>query len=283
MNKIKRIIYGAIIGDCVGAFNEFRFGTVGKNRLRKIDEQFLRFNRDVFNHSYGHWTDDTTCSLITMHSDTVNGFYDPLWIIKRLGNWFDYGHYSSTDVCFDIGTSTAGAIMGNLNLDENTGNGNGALMRMYPVAISTYGKPEAERNVTIRNVAKITHPVSTSTEYCIIYVDIIHSILDGMTKDQLATKYKWIVEQPMPEPSGYVVDSLVYAFKTLIESNDYMSGLYKITNAGNDSDTVGSIYGSMAAPLFGLNAPLWMLEHLAKRSLLDDIIDPFVAKYSNKR
>lgn len=293
-DRILGSCYGAIFGDIVGAYNEFLTGS----SIRKITMDMLRTECDVFRHPFGHFTDDTSCSLITMDAYDGSPRYDSAFFMKELRDWRDNGAYSSTGSCFDIGGATSRAIDGNPNTDESTGNGNGALMRMAPVCISSYVRKESAAEVV--QMAELTHPVVISTQMCIKFFYYMFDVLEGKTKSQLRSSWnpmdiyslEYTIKHqkkpddtevvPYPSPTGYVVDTLYWAVKVFLETDSYLEGLIRLAEMGDDSDTVCCVYGSLAGAYYGMEGveeiPQDLRDRLVKKSFVDDTINRFVDK-----
>ena len=71
--RIKGCIYGHIVCDIIGSFNEFTSppstqlpSHMFKSNWRRVDTTLLRTNRSVFGYPYGAYTDDTSMSLAAM-------------------------------------------------------------------------------------------------------------------------------------------------------------------------------------------------------------------------
>ena len=90
----------------------------------------------------GQWTDDTAMALALADSLHHDPALDASDLMRRFVDWHERGTYSCTGVCFDIGNATRAA----LDRFRRTGSalagspdpdtaGNGALMRLAPVAI----------------------------------------------------------------------------------------------------------------------------------------------------
>ena len=51
--------------------------------------------------------------------------------------------------------------------------------------------------------------------------------------------------------SGYVIDSLIAAMWSLINSDSYETCIYKAVSLGNDTDTIAAIAGGLAGIYYG--------------------------------
>jgi ADP-ribosyl-[dinitrogen reductase] hydrolase len=157
--------------------------------------------------------------------------------------------------------------------------GNGAAMRVLPVALATLGQPEEVVRLACRVQAHITHNNRLS--------DAATECLALMVQDALggADKYRLLHERAHPlaachpefafrgvrqraNPSGYVADTLVAVFQALFDTDDFESCLIDVVNRGGDADTTGAIAGMLAGALYG---PAAMPRHWL------DALDPVVA------
>ncbi len=90
----------------------------------------------------GEWTDDTAMALALADSLAHDPALDARDLMDRFVAWYRRGDYSCTGACFDIGTTTRAALTRYTETGEPvagstspTSAGNGALMRLAPVAI----------------------------------------------------------------------------------------------------------------------------------------------------
>ncbi len=58
----------------------------------------------------GQWTDDTSMALCLAEGLAERQGFDPVDQLERYVRWYRQGHMSSTGQCFDIGTTTTGAL-----------------------------------------------------------------------------------------------------------------------------------------------------------------------------
>src|SRR5262249_10314241 len=88
----------------------------------------------------GQWTDDTSMALCLAASLIERRDFDPIDQLKRYWKWYRAGYLSSNGTCFDIGNTTALALMQFKrdpqpypgSTSPNTA-GNGSIMRLAPV------------------------------------------------------------------------------------------------------------------------------------------------------
>lgn len=186
---------------------------------------------------------------------------------------------------FDVGIQTGEALnafrsgmlpeaCGMLRPD---GKGNGALMRVLPLALWHKGTYQ-ELVLDAHAQCLITHGNRCNQVCCALYCLVARALLDGLdrtTKFQLTTVLNWAVRvlrmiyREMPEyeqelewsirpdepwegkGSGYVVDSLRSAFMIMCEAHSYEEAVKRAVLLGNDTDTTACITGGLAGICFG--------------------------------
>jgi len=252
---------GLAIGDALGATVEFmtpreiaaQYGT--HDTLRGGGWLHLK---------PGQVTDDTTMALALGTSILAQGKVDALAAAQAFDAWM-----RAKPV--DIGNT----VRRNLLLFRKTGNpeapysdhdaGNGAAMRVLPVALATFGQPETAVRAACRAQAHVTHHSALSDAACECLVFMVQGALRGASKNDLlhqhahplATRhpeFKFRAVRPQNNPSGYVADTLQAVFQSFFDTDDFRDCLIDVVNRGGDADTTGAIAGMLAGALYGLEA-----------------------------
>jgi len=143
--------------------------------------------------------------------------------------------------------------------------GNGAAMRVLPVALATLKEPEEMVRLACRRQAHITHnnPLSDAATECLALM--VRDALGGADKYRLLHERAHPLARRHPEftfravrqqanPSGYVADTLVAVFQALFDTDDFESCLVDVVNRGGDADTTGAIAGMLAGAVYGTEA-----------------------------
>lgn len=74
--------------------------------------------------------------------------------------------------------------------------------------------------------------------------------------------------------SGWVVDTLEVALWSFFKYDSWREGALAVVNLGEDSDTVGAVYGALAGAFFGYdNIPSRWIEGMQKKQLINGIAD----------
>ena len=119
--------------------------------------------------------------------------------------------------------------------------------------------------------------------------DSVLSILFEDLEHKLPEKIKNIISGSFLEKtedeissSGYVINSMEAALWALANSKSFKEGVLKAVNLGNDSDTVGAIYGQLAGALYGIDEiPSIWIENISKPKLLDDTVNSLIGISKN--
>jgi ADP-ribosyl-[dinitrogen reductase] hydrolase len=210
----------------------------------------------------GRVTDDTTMSLALGTSILAQGKVDALAAAQAFDAWM-----RAKPV--DIGNT----VRRNLLQFRKTGNpeapcsehdaGNGAAMRVLPVALATFGQPEETVRAASRAQAHVTHHCTLSDAACECLVFMVQDALRGADKNHLLHRHAHPLAAQHPEfkfravrqssnPSGYVVDTLRAVFQGFFDTDNLRDCLIDVVNRGGDADTTGAIAGMLAGALYGL-------------------------------
>ena len=140
--------------------------------------------------------------------------------------------------------------------------GNGAAMRILPVALATLDQPEEAIRAACVAQAHVTHNNALSDAACLTLTHMLHDALAGADKLALLHHHAHPLAALHPEfafrggrqvanPSGYVADTLRAVFQALFDTDDFESCLVDVVNRGGDADTTGAIAGMLAGALYG--------------------------------
>ena len=248
----------------------------------------------------GEWTDDTSMALCLAESLVEFGGFDPRDQMDRYVRWWREGYLSSTGHCFDIGNTTR------LSLEdfERTGQpfrpagglrgGNGAIMRLAPVAMAFAGQP-AEAIRLCGESAQTTHNFTECVDTCRLLGALIVGALNGEAKDRLLSPGYSPVEglwqrQPLTPAvqeissgsyqrkhppairgGGLATESLEAALWAFYHSSSFEEGVLLAVNLGDDADSTGAVFGQLAGAYYGLQSiPARWLDALWARPLIMD-------------
>lgn len=216
----------------------------------------------------GEWTDDTTMALCLGKSLIDKNGFDAKDQMDKYWAWVEVGYMSSNGRMFDIGDTTSDALCryrktGNpmAGIDNPKTAGNGSIMRLAPIPLFYYPN---ERECV--NYAKLssstTHGSINCIASCDLFSNMIYRSLDGAFKggilnniysDQWPTipKEVWDISKGTYQKkteneinsTGYVIHTLEAALWCFYTTETFEDGCIKAVNLGEDTDTVGAVYG----------------------------------------
>lgn len=251
---------GLAIGDALGATVEF----MTPNEIRGqygihqtiLGGGWLRLKP-------GQVTDDTTMSLALGDAILGCGRVDALAAANAFDDWM-----RAKPV--DIGNT----VRRNLITFRKTGHpeapasehdaGNGAVMRVLPVALACYGQPETQTRMAQRAQAHVTHHNTLSDVAGETLALMVQDFLRGEEAETVETQRAGtlVAEHPAfaydrkrcDNPGGYVVDTLQAVFQGFFATESFEDCLIDVVNRGGDADTTGAIAGMLAGARYGLDA-----------------------------
>lgn len=258
---------GLAIGDALGSTVEFM-------TPREIEAQYgihdtLR-GGGWLHLKPGSVTDDTTMSLALGKTILEKKQVDAFAAAQAFDHWM-----RAKPV--DIGNT----VRRNLIQFRKTGDpeapysdhdaGNGAAMRVLPVALATFGQSEDVVRQACRAQAHVTHHSALSDAACECLVFMVQDALRGADKNDLlqthaeplATlhpEFKFQEARQIGNPSGYVVDTLIAVFQAFFATNDFRECLINVVNRGGDADTTGAIAGMLSGAHYGIDSipKIWL-------------------------
>jgi ADP-ribosyl-[dinitrogen reductase] hydrolase len=253
-DRARAAFLGLALGDALGATVEFM--TPGEIR----DEH--RVHREIVGGGWLHLragcvTDDTEMSLCIARAVDAAAGWDLRGIASRFAAWLRAGPA-------DVGSTVRKGIRrylldGTLAGPVNEGDaGNGAAMRMVPVALATL----ADRALLERRAleqARVTHNHPLSDAACVHVGELLHLACLGLSKarlrrasEALAARHRaFRLDWYDGQASGYVVDTLRTVLHLFEETTSFEECLVAVVNQGGDADTTGAIAGAIAGGYYG--------------------------------
>jgi ADP-ribosyl-[dinitrogen reductase] hydrolase len=250
---------GLALGDALGATVEFM-------TPREIVHHF-GVHREIVGGGWlklrpGQVTDDTTMSLALGDAILANGgSVMPLACAAAFDAWMRRKPV-------DIGNT----VRRNLLTFRRTGvpvapssdhdAGNGAAMRVLPVALATLGQSAAGVRAAVQAQAHVTHHNAISDVVCEFLTLAVQDFLRGQSLTEMVSRHVQPLLADHPElsfrnrprrenPSGWVVETLQTVLQGLLDSAGFEDCLVDVVNRGGDADTTGAIAGMLAGALYG--------------------------------
>ena len=235
---LRDCIYGLAVGDALGVPYEFR--------PRGTFECTDMIGYGTHGQPAGTWSDDT--------ADMRDKFV----------SWIARGEYT-IDGVFDYGGTTARALRTGKGGSGERDNGNGSLMRIAPLAFTDATDEEVSK------VSAITHAHRTSTDACIIFVELMRDVMNDVLPSW-ALHLKGVPEQEI-RSGGFVRDTLKAATWCFVNTNSYEDCVLAAVNLGDDTDTTAAVAGALAGTAYGLKAiPQEWIDTLRGKELIESCL-----------
>ncbi|MEQ1600738.1 MAG: ADP-ribosyl-[dinitrogen reductase] hydrolase [Methylophilaceae bacterium] len=208
----------------------------------------------------GQITDDTEMSLYLGRAWLKAERWDAHIAAEHLAAWLK--HHP-----IDVGNTCRRGIRrymldGSLHgLPSEGDGGNGAAMRILPIALATFGDDAAFAQAAIEQ-AHITHHHELSDAATLTLGRMLHLLLagNGITEcrklaDALVAAHPQFRFVPYPgRASGYIVDTMQTVLHHFFNTNSFENCVVETVNCGEDADTTGAIVGMLAGALYGAEA-----------------------------
>lgn len=303
-------IIGVIVGDALGVPFEFK----PRKYFEKEPVTDLE-GYGIHNQPVGTWSDDGSLTLATLDSLTQGLDYEHM--MNNFLYWYSDCEFTATDTIFDIGIGTRNALLKFANgetalLCGGTGshdNGNGALMRILPVAyyIQNLNLTMEEWIPIVHNISSLTHRHPRSQIACAIYVNIALKMLNNLGykikdviksgiieitqyynndetyKQEFNQHFKRIINNEIYTvnsdeiiSSGYVLATLEASIWCLTNTNSYKEAVLKAVNLGHDTDTTAAVVGGLAGIYYGYeNIPQEWIKQIQKIDYIEKLCKKF--------
>lgn len=311
MIRIYGTLYGGIIGDMLGVPVEFEERDTFK--IRGVT------GYGTYNQPEGTWSDDTSLTLCLIENiiekgntkSLMNKFveYEERGYKTPFGKMFDIGRATSNSICKFKNGMLPNECGGNSEYD----NGNGAIMRIAPVTFLLINEHDFKKRIEIiKEYTEITHSHPRSIVGSIIYIELLLGLYNSYSVEETLKKILKCFENGFNEShiyreelkqysrifnkdfrnlkrneiksSGYIVDTLEASIWCLLTTRNFKKAILKAINLGDDTDTVGTITGSLAGIYYGMNKiPKKWLVKIVNKNEVDDLIYKFskeIAKMS---
>ncbi|GAA0299881.1 ADP-ribosyl-[dinitrogen reductase] hydrolase [Rhodovulum strictum] len=248
---------GLAIGDALGATVEFM-------TAREIAAQH-GVHREITGGGWlklapGQVTDDTEMALALGRSLLRAGGLDARDLCEEFAAWLATGPA-------DVGNTCRRGIRRFLRDGSVAGSysegdaGNGAAMRVLPVALATLGNPGRAEDWTLAQ-ARSTHHHPLSDAACLALVRMVHLLLDGQGRDAVQAEAEALVTghrvfrfAPYPgQSSPFIVDTVQTVLHHFLSAEGFEDTLIATVNQGGDADTTGAIAGMLAGAAWGMAA-----------------------------
>jgi ADP-ribosyl-[dinitrogen reductase] hydrolase len=256
-SRAQAAFLGLAVGDALGATTEFM--TPAEIRAKYGVHRKIR-GGGWLHLKPGQVTDDTEMSLCIARALTAAGKWDLAGIGRQFAAWLK-GQPR------DVGATCRRGIRdfmvkGQLETPFNEWDaGNGAVMRMAPVALFCLGDEALLARCAVAQ-ARLTHHHPLSDAACVTVGRLVQQALLGadrfalhaLTRELVAVHPNFRFNNYKGNATAYVVDTLQAVFHYLFTTADFEECLVGVVNQGGDADTTGAIAGMIAGAFYGLEA-----------------------------
>lgn len=138
-------------------------------------------------------------------------------------------------------------------------------MRIAPLAFVDATDDE------ICEVSAITHAHRTSTDACVIFVELMRDVMNDALPSW-ALHLKGVPEQEI-RSGGFVRDTLKAATWCFVNTNSYEACVLAAVNLGDDTDTTAAVAGALAGTAYGIEAiPQEWVDTLRGKELIESCL-----------
>jgi ADP-ribosyl-[dinitrogen reductase] hydrolase len=267
---------GLAIGDALGAPVEFMTRGEIRDKYGVLKEMvgggWLRLKP-------GQVTDDTEMSLCIARAIAKAAGWSVTGIADNLAVWLKSKPIDVGDTC-RRGIRNY-MLKGIVETPPNEWDGgNGAAMRMLPVALFTLGDGHLLESCALQQ-AHLTHNHALSDASCLTIGKLVHLALTGLSMrrmrqeaDQMTAKFPTFRFEPYKGlATGYVVDTMQTVFHCFFRSRSFEGCVIDTVNQGGDADTTGAIAGALAGAYYGEESIPARWRKKLERKLLAEIVE----------
>ncbi|MCI9560689.1 MAG: ADP-ribosylglycohydrolase family protein [Lachnospiraceae bacterium] len=310
-------LYGLLVGDALGVPYEF-YEAKELPAYEKIEmTPPSGFRKTYPKIAAGTWSDDGAQALCLMDSLLKHGKFSLKAYSDALLAWYEEGFWAVEGVVFDVGIQTADALNAykggipakDCGLMNPEGKGNGALMRVLPLALWHFVQGNTDLEKRSRELVRdahsqcqITHGHLCNQVCCALYCLVAQALLEGKEvreaiqegvcvlrsiyrkQPEYERELEWSVRPDIPwegRGTGYVVDCLRSAFMILEQASDYEDAIKCAVLLGNDTDTTACVTGGLAGICYGLHKiPERWLNGLKEREKVDYLLAQLEKRHS---
>lgn len=309
-DRIAGGLYGLLIGDALGVPYEF-YEADQLPPYEKIEMiPPAGFRKTYPKVEAGTWSDDGAQALCLLESLLKENCFSLEAFSDALAAWYEDGVWAVDGVVFDAGIQTAHALHAYRNglapevcgIQNPDGKGNGALMRVLPLALwhSVHGSQEKEQRerALVEDAHRqclITHGHVCNQVCCALYCLTAQELTEGLDACEAIAKglgalrriyqempeyeqeLEWSIRPDQPwegTGTGYVVDCLRSAFMILGQASGYEDGVKRAVLLGNDTDTTACVAGGLLGLRYGIrDIPDRWLSMLREREKAEALLE----------
>jgi len=235
----------------------------------------------------GAWTDDTAMAICLAESLLAERRIEERDLLERFLRWYRAGENSASGRAIGVSPKTRATLEAferSRRIDaaaEVDNAGNGAIMRLAPVAIYFREDPTEARRSAARQ-ARVTHTSREALAAAELFADLLVAALrtgdpEAVSRAAASAAHPDLAavrdhrgktrEQISSAPRA--VDTLEAALWCLHRADSFEAVVVEAVNLGGDSDTLGAVAGQFAGAIFGASAipQRWLTTLLSRERL----------------
>ena len=268
-------VLASAVGDALGAPYEFQPPVAAGAPIEfRSSAEFAR----------AEWTDDTSMAVPILQTISRGRRLDDAGVLATIvGEWIGWAREAR-----GIGAQTKAVLSGIRHVTEDDARaaaravheqaghsaGNGSLMRTGPVALAYLGDDDQAASAlaaAARRVSELTHYETDAGDACVVWSLAIRSAIltgraelraavDTLPADRAALWHarldtaEAVLPWQLADNNAWVVGALEAAWSAVTHSDSLTDALTLAVRAGNDTDTVAAIAGSLAGAVYGASA-----------------------------
>jgi len=263
------VIVGAAVGDALGAPFEFQSGGTYRRTFptRVLTGQAEMIGGGGFGWKPAEFTDDTQMGLALAESLIATGAYDPdhLW-----SAWRAWAREAA-----DIGITTSHALSSSdwrtvRHHDPERTAANGALMRVFPLALALLGLADQEARSIVRHQAALTHhhpdagwgawyavammraAIMGGDPFVALQSELANSPADVRDRFAPVLAADWTPFDDSTWSNGSVWGCLAQAVWAVRSTSTFEDAVTAAVDLGDDADTVACVTGAIAGAIHGI-------------------------------
>jgi ADP-ribosyl-[dinitrogen reductase] hydrolase len=253
-DRARAAFLGFAVGDALGATVEFMTVSEIAARYGVHDEVV---GGGWLHLKPGRVTDDTEMALCIARAIDAEGGWSLRAIADRFAAWL-------RSCPTDVGSTCRRGIRrymleGTLEGPMNDGDaGNGAAMRMVPVALAALADPALLERRAVEQ-AHLTHHHPLSDAASVLVGRLVQLACLGLSLRRMrrsadeaaAAEPRLRFEPYRGQASGYVADTMQTVLHSFFSTRSFEECLVATVNRGGDADTTGAIAGAIAGAYYG--------------------------------
>lgn len=244
------MLVGLAVGDALGAPLEFQ----GAREPNEYISEY--YTGGVHNMQKGEWTDDMAMAYALGASIRDEGEFKADKVMDNFVSWYNHGEFIPRGVCFDIGSTTVGALRAYMT-DPSTpykgkvddrNSGNGALMRIAPIVLCAKSREHLVQLAIQQTL--LTHGSPECVMYSRIFAEELYA--NAPLQQYRNYRHKQTIDRSLVMSGGYVKETYEAAMWAFQTTDSFEDCVVTAVNRGHDSDTTGAVAGMIAGAHYGI-------------------------------